>query len=68
VGGLVQRRLLESIGDIPPNEFEELHYEKQKGPVMVTGLKQWSLWRTRGGSSFEGRYGLQNVDQWELEA
>jgi len=34
------RRLLEPIGDIPPIEFEELHSEKQKGPVMVAGLKQ----------------------------
>jgi len=34
------RRLLEPIGDIPPAEFEELHYEKQEAPVMVAGLKQ----------------------------
>jgi putative transposase len=33
------RRLLEPIGDIPPTEFEELHYERQKGPVVVAGLK-----------------------------
>jgi len=33
------RRLLEPIGDIPPVEFEELHYEKQEEPVMVAGLK-----------------------------
>jgi transposase InsO family protein len=33
------RRLLEPIGDIPPTEFEELHYEQQKGPVVVAGLK-----------------------------
>ena len=33
------RRLLEPIGDIPPAEFEELHYETQEAPVMVAGLK-----------------------------
>ena len=33
------RRLLEPIGYLPPAEFEELHYERQKEPVMVTGLK-----------------------------
>jgi transposase InsO family protein len=33
------RRLLEPIGDIPPVEFEELHYEKQEESVMVAGLK-----------------------------
>jgi len=34
------RRLLEPIGDIPPAEYEELHYENQEAPVMVAGLKQ----------------------------
>jgi len=33
------RRLLEPIGDIPPAEFEELHYESQEAPAMVAGLK-----------------------------
>jgi len=33
------QRLLEPIGDIPPAEFEELHYEKQEAPVMLAGLK-----------------------------
>ena len=33
------RRLLEPIGDIPPAEFEALHYKKQEAPVMVAGLK-----------------------------
>jgi len=33
------RRLLEPIGDIPPTEFEELHYEQQNGPAVVAGLK-----------------------------
>jgi len=32
-------RLLEPIGDIPPAEFEVLHYENQEAPVMVAGLK-----------------------------
>lgn len=34
------RRLLEPIEEIPPTEFEGLHYEKQKGPVIVARLKQ----------------------------
>jgi putative transposase len=34
------RRLLEPIGDIPPTEFEELHYENQEAPAMVAGLKR----------------------------
>jgi len=32
------RRLLGSIGDVPPVEFEELYYENLEAPVMVTGL------------------------------
>ena len=32
------RRLLEPIGDIPPAEFEELHYQRQEAPAMVAGL------------------------------
>ena len=31
--------LLEPIGDIPPTQFEELHYENHEAPVMVAGLK-----------------------------
>ena len=33
------RRLLEPIGNIPPAEFEALHYQNQEGPVTVAGLK-----------------------------
>jgi len=33
------RRLLEPIGNVPPAEFEELHYQNQEGPVTVAGLK-----------------------------
>ena len=33
------RRLLEPIGYIPPTEFEELYYQSQQAPVLVTGLK-----------------------------
>jgi len=33
------QRLLQPIGDIPPTEFEALHYEKLEAPVMVAGLK-----------------------------
>jgi len=32
------RRLLEPIGNIPPAEFEELHYQRQEVPAMVAGL------------------------------
>jgi len=32
------RRLLEPIGNVPPAEFEELHYQNQEGPVTVAGL------------------------------
>ena len=40
VDWLSNRRLLEPIGDIPPVEFEELHYERQEAPVVVAGPKQ----------------------------
>jgi len=33
------RRLLEPIGNIPPVEFEELYYEKQKETAETAGLK-----------------------------
>jgi len=33
------RRLLEPFGDIPPAEFEELHYGNQEAPAIVAGLK-----------------------------
>jgi len=33
------RRLLEPIGNIPPVEFEELYYEKQKETAETVGLK-----------------------------
>jgi transposase InsO family protein len=33
------RRLLEPIGNIPPAEFEALHYQNEEGPVTVAGLK-----------------------------
>jgi len=32
------QRLLEPIGNIPPAEFEELHYQTQEPPVMAAGL------------------------------
>jgi len=44
------RRLLEPIGNIPPAEFEVLYYQSQEAPVMVTGLNQNSLRKSRGGS------------------
>jgi len=34
------RRLLEPIGDIPPAEYEALHYQNQEAPAMVAGLTQ----------------------------
>jgi len=33
------RRLLEPIGNVPPAEFEALHYRNQESPVTVAGLK-----------------------------
>jgi len=32
------RRLLEPIGDIPPVEFEQMYYERQKSPAIEAGL------------------------------
>jgi transposase InsO family protein len=32
------RRLLTSIGDIPPVEYEERYYDAQKAPAMMAGL------------------------------
>lgn len=32
------RRLLEPIGNVPPAELEELHYQRQEVPPMVAGL------------------------------
>ena len=32
------RRLLQPIGDIPPVEFEQVHYEQQEVQAMVAGL------------------------------
>jgi putative transposase len=34
------RRLLEPIGDIPPAEYEALHYQNLEAPAMVAGLTQ----------------------------
>jgi len=32
------QRLLEPIGNVPPAEFEVLHYQSQEAPAMVAGL------------------------------
>jgi len=34
------RRLLGPIGDIPPAEYEALHYQNQEAPAMLAGLTQ----------------------------
>jgi len=34
------RQLLEPIGDIPPAEFEALHYQKLEAPAVAAGLTQ----------------------------
>ncbi len=34
------KRLFESIDNIPPIEFEDLYYEHEEEPAMVAGLKQ----------------------------
>jgi len=36
---MLNRRLLEPIGNIPPAEFEGLYNQSQKAPVAVAGLK-----------------------------
>ncbi len=33
------RRLLEPLGYLPPAEFEEVHYQSQKTPALVAGLR-----------------------------
>ncbi len=33
------KRLFGPIGNIPPAEFEELHYQSQEAPALVAGLK-----------------------------
>ena len=33
------RRLLRPIGDVPPAECEQLSYQAQEAPVMVTGVE-----------------------------
>ena len=32
------RRLIETIGDIPPVEFEAMYYGRQETPAMAAGL------------------------------
>ena len=45
------RRLFESIGNIPPAEYEEMHYQCQETPARVAGVMQPGLRRNRGGSN-----------------
>ncbi len=33
-----ERRLLSSIGDVPPSEFERLYYERYETPALGAGL------------------------------
>ena len=33
------RRLLTSLGDVPPAEFKQQHYDAQEAPAMVAGVK-----------------------------
>jgi len=33
------RRLFESIGNIPPAEYEKMYYTEQERPVVGVGLK-----------------------------
>ena len=44
------RRLLEPIGNVPPVEYEQQYYVAQEAPVMVAGVNERALSRTRGGS------------------
>jgi len=45
------RRLLEPIGNVPPVEYEEVHYRSQETLDMVVGVTQPSLRKDRGGSA-----------------
>ena len=47
------RRLLEPIGNVPPVEYEQQYYVAQEAPVMVAGVNERALSRTRGGSPEE---------------
>ena len=47
------RRLLEPIGNVPPVEYEQQYYVAQEAPVMVAGVNERALSRTRGGSRME---------------
>jgi len=42
-------RLLELIGNIPPEEFKEVYYQNQKVPVVIDRLKWRRLQSRRGG-------------------
>jgi hypothetical protein len=44
------RRLLESIGNIPPAEAEERYFAILEQPAMAACLRPNGLRRTRGGS------------------
>ena len=55
-----EKRLLDSIGYIPPTEFEQMHYRNQPAALIEARLNQNGLRETRGGLSvaldFRGPY------------
>ena len=44
------RRLLEPLGYVPPDEFEQAYYRYQMAPAELVTLTQCALRQTRGGS------------------
>ena len=44
------RRLLESIGNVPPAELEQAYYDNRETQAEADSLTQTSLQNTRGGS------------------
>jgi hypothetical protein len=58
------RRLLSSIGDVPPAEFEAMYYEAQESPATEVRLKR----RTRGGSDVRLLRTQDGVRPWPVRA
>jgi len=46
-----KRRSLKPIRNVPPAEFDELHYRSQNALALAAGLMQQTLRTTRGGST-----------------
>ncbi|MCK5798495.1 MAG: hypothetical protein KAI47_14990, partial [Deltaproteobacteria bacterium] len=51
VDGFYNRRLLGSIGNIPPAAYEKMHGDPNETQAAVAGLNEPTPRRTRGGST-----------------